>query len=128
VHSSGRAYKAELSAFLQGELPETFFQLLVESLKVEALIGLRDALEPDNLVPVPGHASSNPAEASTQHDSASKADATEDTGVKEDDSAGNDHVHIPGVHIRYRCLLSRYLSIVLQQPSLTLREMCAISP
>ena len=40
----------------QGELPESFFQLLVESTKVEALIGLRDAMAPENLVPLPGRA------------------------------------------------------------------------
>ncbi len=36
----------------QGDLPEAFFQLLVEVVKVEALVTLRDALSPDAHVPL----------------------------------------------------------------------------
>ena len=63
---------------LQGELPETFFQVLVESLKVEALIGLRDALEPESLVPVPGPTSAPPAEALPQDASGTAAESSQD--------------------------------------------------
>ena len=76
---------------LQGELPETFFQVLVESLKVEALIGLRDALEPESLVPVPGPTSAPPAEALPQDASGTAAESSQDT---EDTSSPAGIVHI----------------------------------
>ena len=62
------------TAIEQGELPETFYQLLVESVKVEALVGLRDAMAPDEAVPLPGQ-SSRPAEATPPDDVASSSRA-----------------------------------------------------
>ena len=80
------------SVALQDELPEAFFQLLVESVKVEVMLGLRDALEPDNPVPAPGHASAPPAEAAPQDVPRTSAETSQDAGDETDAPAGTVRV------------------------------------
>ena len=72
----------------QGELPESFFQLLVESTKVEALIGLRDAMAPENLVPLPGHAAGPSGQPQAQSASSSAEDVLGEPDEQEDSKAG----------------------------------------
>ena len=78
---------SHVTAMGQGELPETVYQLLVESVKVEALIGLRDAMAPDEAVPVPGQ-SSRPAEATPPDNDASSSRAE---NAREQEKASDAH-------------------------------------
>lgn len=85
----------------QGELPESFFQLLVESTKVEALIGLRDAMAPDNLVPLPGRPAGPSGQPQAQSASSSAEEVSGEPDEQEDSKAGG----IPGTLSAF-CLLS----------------------
>lgn len=86
---------ADSVSTVQGELPEAFFQLLVESVKVEALIGLRDALAPNARVPLPGRTAQMPPSQTPEEpraQSSSAADGRENAEDEGDTDAGTGHL------------------------------------
>ena len=97
VASNRNCSSSHITAIEQGELPENFYQLLVESMKVETLVGLRDAMAPDEAVPLPGQ-SSGPAEATPPDNDASSSRAED---ACEPDKATEAH---PGRFICRHCL------------------------
>lgn len=77
---------------LQGDLPEAFFQLLVEVVKVEALVTLRDALSPDAHVPLSHAPRPSPEQPST---SAGAGADLSSSAPMEQDSDDNDDTQGP---------------------------------